>query len=54
MGLSYLQPQTGIYVPQRHWAFVAEIIDASAFIYLQLDVKNMSSQVIHQENSWPT
>jgi len=39
-------PQTGVYRPNRHWAFLAEIVDFSTFIRLQIRVKDKSGQVL--------
>lgn len=39
-------PQTGIYRPTRHWAFLAEIIDFTMFIRLQIDVKDNIGRVL--------
>jgi hypothetical protein len=39
-------PQTGIYTPTRHWAFLAEIVDFTTFIRLQVNVKDNSGLVL--------
>ncbi|KIM73481.1 hypothetical protein PILCRDRAFT_727497 [Piloderma croceum F 1598] len=39
-------PRTCIYRPNRHWAFMGEIVDVTMFIRLRIDVKDKSGRVL--------